>query len=823
MSIRELIGKKIVICDGAMGTMIQEHGINTGEKPEEINFAYPDVIKKIYMDYLEAGSDFVASNTFSANRYKIAGTAYSVEQVVTQAVKIARDAVDEYMKKSLDLKNEDSSNIFKKYVALDIAPIGKLMKPVGDMSFDEAYDIFKEQILAGDKAGADLILFETFTDIHELKAGILAAKEACDLPIFCSVTFQEDKRMLMGTDPLTVVTILQDLGIDALGVNCSLGPKDMVPIVKEILTYSRIPVLVQPNAGLPDYVDGKTVFNVEIKEFTDAMLEMIEAGIAIAGGCCGTNPDYIRELAKKINEKKKDTLFPALSQDIEKERANKAVTSVSSGTKTVVLDDRIRIIGERINPTGKKLLKEALKAEDLAYIENEAINQANVGAEILDINVGLPEIDEKEMMIKVIEKVSSVVNIPLQIDSSSPEVIEAAVRIYNGKPIINSVNGKQEVMDAIFPIVKKYGACVIALTLDENGLPKNAEERIKIAQRIINTAKSYGIGRERIIVDCLTLTVSAQQNAGRDTLEAIRNVKQKFGVKTTLGASNVSFGLPQRKLLNRTFLAMALEAGLDAPITDPLVSEYVDTIRAFETLSCKDIESRDFIAYYSDQEDSHVSKSQSSKNNVAELTLEDIIIKGYEDRAAKATEELLKTMEPLEIVEQKVIPALEVVGKSYEEGKSFLPQLIKSADTVRGAFDVLKAAMEVSGQNISYGKIIVATVKGDIHDIGKNIVKVLLENYGYDVIDLGKDVEIETIVRTAKEQNIKMVGLSALMTTTVVNMDETIKALKEENLDCCTIVGGAVLTPEYAKQIGADFYCKDAMDAVRVANKIFKE
>ncbi|MEG1584393.1 MAG: dihydropteroate synthase, partial [Anaerovorax sp.] len=461
-------------------------------------------------------------------------------------------------------------------------------------------------------------------------------------------------------------------------------------------------------------------------------------------------------------------------------------------------------------------------------VENEAINQVNSGAEILDINVGLPEINELEMMIQTIKKVSSVVDVPLQIDSSSPEVIEAAVRMYNGKPIINSVNGKQEVMDAIFPIVKKYGACVIALTLDENGLPKNTEERLSIAERIIKTAATYGIGTERIIVDCLTLTVSAQQNAGRDTLEAIRQVKKKFGVKTTLGASNVSFGLPERKLLNRTFLAMALEAGLDAPITDPLVPEYVDTIRAFETLSCKDLESKDFIFHYGGTDAANNNQKVASKESLQgqksldELTLEEIIIKGYEDRASKATMELLNTMKPLEVVEQKVIPALEIVGKSYESGKSFLPQLIKSADTVKGAFDVLKAAMATAGENISYGKIIVATVKGDVHDIGKNIVKVILENHGYEIIDLGKDVPIETIVNTAKENSIKMVGLSALMTTTVVNMEATIKALKDAGLDCVTAVGGAVLTPEYATQIGADFYCKDAMDTVRVANKIFK-
>jgi 5-methyltetrahydrofolate--homocysteine methyltransferase len=559
---------------------------------------------------------------------------------------------------------------------------------------------------------------------------------------------------------------------------------------------------------------------VDIDAYVEAMQELLNAGIAIAGGCCGTNPEYIAALVKSVENKD----YPALSADVEKIRIEKAVTAVSSSTETVILDDRIRIIGERINPTGKKLLKEALKAKDLSYIENEAISQVKAGAEILDINVGLPEIDEYEMMLEAIRKVSSVVSVPLQIDSADHRVIEAAARYYNGKPMINSVNGKKESMETIFPIVKKYGACVIALTLDEKGLPKNADERISIVEKIINTAAAYGIGRERIVVDCLTLTVSAQQNAGRDTLEAIRRVKKQYGVKTTLGASNISFGLPERKLLNRTFLAMALEAGLDAPITDPLVPEYVDTIRAFSALSGKDAESKDYICIYgSAQVDGSAAKTpDSSRKEEREVSLEEIIIEGYEDRAAKAAEELLKTKTPLGIVEEIIIPALETVGKDYESGASFLPQLIKSADTVKAAFAVLKEAMKASGENISYGKVILATVQGDIHDIGKNIVKVLLENYGYEVVDLGKDVAIERVVEEAKRGNIRMVGLSALMTTTVVNMEKTIKALKDAGLDCVTAVGGAVLTADYAEKIGADFYCKEAMDTVRVANRIFK-
>lgn len=824
MSITNLFGKKIVICDGAMGTMMQKYGLKTGQLPEALNFTHPEIIRKIYSDYFDAGSDFVSSNTFGANRIKLAESGFTVDEVIFQAVYLAKNEAE---------KAEEKFSV-KKYVALDVAPIGKLMAPVGDLSFDEACDIFKEQIIAGVKAGVDFILFETFTDIYELKAGIIAAKEICDLPIFCSITFQEDGRMLMGTDPITAVNIIQDLGIDALGVNCSLGPKQMIGLIKEILSYSKIPVLVQPNAGLPNIVNGETVFDVNVTEYTQAMIEMLEAGIAIAGGCCGTTPDYIKSLVDKIDSileddtiSKNKKRFPALDENIVEIRASKAITAVSSSVKTVVFDNRIRIIGERINPTGKKLLKEALKSKDLNFIENEAVNQVKAGAEILDINVGFPEIDELEMMLEVIKKVTSVVHVPLQIDSASPKVVEAAVRMYNGKPIINSVNGKQEVMDAIFPIVKKYGACVIALTLDENGIPQNSEERFAIAEKIINTAATYGIGRDRIIVDCLTLTVSAQQNAGRDTLDAIRKIKSKYGVKTTLGASNVSFGLPERKLLNRTFLAMALEAGLDAPITDPLVEEYIDTIRAFETLSCKDLDSRDYIRYYGGNSSPIMEKEEKLKNiksnELSNMPLEEIIINGYVDRSPKATEELLKTMKPLDIVETKIIPALEEVGRLYENGTSFLPQLIQSADTVKGAFSVLKKAMSATGENISYGKVIMATVQGDIHDIGKNIVKVLLENYGYEVIDLGKDVPIEKVVEAAKRQEIKLVGLSALMTTTVENMEKTIKALKDAKLDCLTAVGGAVLTEEYAEKIGADFYCKDAMDTVRVANKIFKQ
>ncbi len=826
---KRLLGRKIIICDGAMGTMLQSKGIDAGPIPELLNFTHVESLQELFEAYYESGSDLVCTNTFGANRLKLKGTGYSVEQVITQAVNIAREVADRYNK---GIKPE-------KFVALDLSTIGKLMEPAGELTFEDAYDIFKEQVIAGAEAGADLIIFETFTDIYELKAAILAAKENCNLPVFCTVTFQDNGRTLMGSDPITAINVLQDLNIDAIGANCSLGPKDMVPIIKEMLKYAKIPVMVQPNAGLPKLVNGQVQYDVKIEEFTEAMLEMIEAGASVVGGCCGTNPQYIKALSKEINRKKligdiKENKYESeLLIDDEEEGAIR-FTAVSSCTKTVFLGDKVSIIGERINPTGKKLLKEALLNQDLSYVENEALAQLQGGADILDVNVGIPGIDEKQMMLSVLKRLSDLTDVPLQIDSADPDVIEAASRVYRGKPLINSVNGKQEVMDRIFPIVKKYGACVVALTLDEKGLPETTEERIAIAEKIIEEAAKYDITRDRILVDCLTLTVSAQQNAGNDTLEAIRQVKALFGVKTTLGASNVSFGLPERKLLNRTFLAMALEAGLDAPITDPTVPEYVDTIRAFEVLSNRDVESARYIQIYGEKNQNtkmaqvqrvKVDSSDSDKNkeeNNLETQMEAIILEGFQDRAAEVTTALLAKYEPLDIVESIIIPSLEKVGKNYEVGDIYLPQLIKSADTVRCAFEIIKPVLEKSGQTMAYGKVILATVQGDIHDIGKNIVKILLQNYGYEVIDLGKDVPIETVVQAAKEEGIKMVGLSALMTTTVVNMEKTIKALRENGLDCVVAVGGAVLTEAYAKDIGADHYCKDAMDTVRVANLVFK-
>lgn len=848
MKITERFNEQIILFDGAMGTMLAQAGLLTVKNPEILNFTHSQSLEDIFTSYFDAGSQVVTTNTFGANRYKTEGCGYQTAELVAQGVKVARQAAKKAEQRLL--AQGASPAEAQKYVALDVAPIGKLMAPYGELTFEEAYDMFREQVTAGEAAGADLILFETFTDIAELRVAILAAKEHTELPVFCTVTFQEDGRMLLGTDPRTMVNIVQDMGVDALGVNCSLGPVQMIPIVEEILAYSRIPVMVQPNAGLPKIQDGQTVYDVSMAEYAESMLTMLEAGIAVAGGCCGTTPEFISTLSnlvKQIGDQEAKRRFPALQG-----RTVAPVTAVSSPTKTVELNGRIRIIGERINPTGKKALKEALKTGDYIYVENEAIRQAEAGADLLDVNVGLPEIDEKQAMLLAVERISAVVDLPLQIDSSNPEVLEAAVRSYPGKAILNSVSGKQSVMDSVFPIAKKYGSCLIALTLDERGLPQNTQERLEIADKIIKTAAEYGIGAERIIVDCLTLTVSAQQSAGLDTLEAIRQVKAQYGVKTTLGASNVSFGLPQRKAVNRTFLAMALAAGLDAPITDPTVADYVQTIRAFEVLSNKDRESMEFIEYCKAHPETPPGKpptgtagsmgtpglagsAGSSGTSGAQkpyggekakgqedMSFSQIILKGYVQRAKPAVAALLETKKPLEIVEQIIIPALTQVGKDYETGVKFLPELIRSADTVQSAFEILRERMKTDGEVICYGRIIVATVQGDVHDIGKNIVKVILENYGYQVIDLGKDVPIETVVEQAKKEDIRMVGLSALMTTTVVNMEATIRELKAAGVRCRVAVGGAVLNETYAMQIGADYYCRDAMDTVRAADEIFK-
>lgn len=778
---------EFLVFDGAMGTMLQQFGMKAGELPESYNIHSPALIKKIHQQYIQAGADVITANTFGANRYKLNHTSFSLEQVIQKGVAIAKETAKGQL------------------VALDIGPLGQLMEPYGTLRFEEAYDVFKEQIIIGAKAGADLILIETMSDLYEAKAAILAAKENTELPIICTMTFQSDGRTLTGTDPLTMVNVLQSLGITALGLNCSLGPKEMMPILSQVLAYSTIPVIVQANAGLPKLVNDETVFDITPEEFQKWAVEMATQGVLLLGGCCGTTPDHIKELKKGLKNVK-----PLPPQ-------GKRITAASSSTYTVTLGREVKIIGERINPTGKKLLKKALVQGDMDYLLKEAINQKEHGAHILDINVGLPEIDEKALMIQAIKEIQGIVTLPLQIDSVVPEVIEAGARICNGRPIINSVNGDDEIMDAIFPIAKKYGCLVIALTLDHKGIPKTGEERLLIAERILKKAKSYGIEKEDMIVDCLVLTASAQQEEVKETIKAVRLVKEKLGVMTTLGISNVSFGLPARGILNRTFLATALSADLDAPILNPMEDDMINTVAAFNLLWNYDKNGTSYIKRYS----AVMTKAPSSppKN----IDLKKAVIDGLKEEGTSLVKELLKNTKGLEIVNQYLIPALDMVGEKYEKGEIFLPQLIQSAEVVKKAFEVIKEDMMKNTENkepIKKGKIVLATVKGDIHDIGKNIVKILLENYGYEVCDLGKDVPIQKVLDTVEEEKVSLVGLSALMTTTVKNMELTIKALKEQYPTCQVMVGGAVLTKDYAAMIGADFYAKDARESVKIAQQV---
>lgn len=790
VGIKKLIGKELIIFDGAMGTMLQKKGLQLGQCPEIFNVENPEVIKFIHQGYIEAGAKVITTNTFGANEKKLRNTRYSVEEVVKAAVKIAKDAIGEK----------------EAYVALDIGPIGELLEPMGTLSFDEAYEIFKRQVLVGVENGVDLILLETMTDLYELKAAILAVKENCSLPIFATMTFESNNRTFTGCTPEAMVLTLEGLGVDALGVNCSLGPKELIPIVERITSISNLPVMVQANAGLPKIRDGKTVFDISTKEFAEGAETFFNLGVSIIGGCCGTTFDYIKEVKEKLNNRS------LVKRTIEYK------SSICSDSRVVCVDG-VRVVGERINPTGKKLFKEALIKGDIDYILKQAITQVDAGAEILDVNVGIPQINEEKVMVRVIKEIQSVIDTPLQIDSTNKEVIEKALRYYNGKPIVNSVNGEDKVLDDILPIVKKYGAAVIGLTLDKNGIPPKAEERVAIAEKIIKRAESYGIRREDIFIDCLVLTASAQQKEVKETLKAVTLVKEKFNVKTLLGVSNISFGLPNRALINESFLALALGAGLDLPIMNPNSEGMMDVIRAYRVLNNEDVGAEKYIEAYAVEKDEGELKKAINENT----DLKVMVIKGLKDDIREATKCLLKTVDELSIVNNYLIPALDEVGYKYEKEIIFLPQLIRSAETVKVAFEVLKESLSKKNvEKISKGKIVLATVKGDIHDIGKNIVKVILENYGYDVIDLGKDVPIERILEIAKTEKPKLVGLSALMTTTLKSMEDTIKAIRREKIDTKIMVGGAVLTPDYAEIIGADYYSKDAKEAVNIAKEIFK-
>lgn len=780
MDFKELIKQGTVLLDGAMGTMLQNAGLEAGAAPELLNIDKPELIEDIHRKYVEAGSQIVYANTFGANRYKLKNN--SVKEIISAGISIAKKACG---KKAL--------------VALDIGPIGQLLEPSGTMTFEEAYDIFKEQIIAG--KSADVIVFETMTDLYELKAAVLAAKENSRQPIVCTMTFEENRRTFTGCCVSSMALLLNGLGVDAVGINCSLGPSQLIPICKELLEWTDMPVVLKPNAGLPDPVTGK--YDVSPEEFAEQMKYAASCGVKIFGGCCGTTPEYISALKKAL--------------DGTEVRRRKALprSAVCTPSRTVVID-RPRIIGERINPTGKKLFKEALRNNDTGYILNQAIEQIRAGADILDVNVGLPEIDEKAMMIKAVKEIQSVTDAPLQIDSTIPEVLEAALRIYNGKPIVNSVNGEESSLETVLPLVKKYGAAVVGLTLDKNGIPPKAEQRFAIAEKILKRAMYYGIPKEDVFIDCLTLTASAEQEAVMETLRALRRVKKELGLKTVLGVSNISFGLPNRPLINQNFLTMALTYGLDLPIINPNVDAMTGAVRAYKLLANIDKNSFDFIAAYNS---AAVQKTENKDEN--NISLEYAVENGLKDESAKATAELLKIADPMEIINGALIPALDKAGEQFEKGTIFLPQLILTAGAAQAAFGVIREKMiSENSSPVSKGKIVLATVKGDIHDIGKNIVKVLLENYGYTVIDLGKDVPCEEVVRAALEHRVKLVGLSALMTTTLKSMEETIRLLRESGSECKVVVGGAVLTPEYAEKIGADFYAKDAKESCDIAKLV---
>ena len=788
---RFLNSKEFVLLDGAMGTLIQKSGVKYDSVPETLNITHPELIESFHKAYADAGSDIVYANTFGANGYKLKESGYSVDEIIKSGVANAKKAI----------QGTDC------LVALDIGPIGQLLEPAGSLSFDSAYDYFKEQIVAGQDA--DVIVFETMTDLYELKAAVLAAKENSDKPIIATMTFERNGRTFTGVSPAAMAVTLTGLGVDALGVNCSLGPDELEGVVSEISKYTDLPLVIKANAGLPD--PNSNEYDILPDKFADCVADLLKYGVKIIGGCCGTTPEYIAEIRKILADK---------SYQPQKKSVDTTVCSAS----TVVEINGPRIIGERINPTGKKLFKQALVDNNIDYILTQALSQVSGGAEILDVNVGHPEIDEKKMMVRVLKAIQSVCDAPLQIDSTKPDVLDSGLRYYNGKPIVNSVNGEEKSLSTVLPLVKKYGASVVGLTLDENGIPKTAEGRFEIAKRIVSRAEELGIDRRDVYIDCLTLTVSAEQDACRETLKALHRVKTELGCKTCLGVSNISFGLPNRELVNRTFLTMALEEGLDLPIINPNVESMTGAVRAYRVLSGIDKNSVEFINAYND-----AAPAVTSAPKNTEVDIFTAVYNGLKSEGAAVTKRLLDTTDAMQIVNEMLIPALDRVGDDFEKNKIFLPQLIQSANTAQECFEVIKNHIsKTSGSPVSKGKIILATVKGDIHDIGKNIVKVLLDNYGYTVVDLGRDVDPQLVVDTAVEQNIKMIGLSALMTTTLKSMEDTIKLIRQtkelQNPDgtskCVVFVGGAVLTEEYAMKIGADYYCKDAKESVDTAKRV---
>lgn len=835
--------KKYILLDSAMGTQLQAGGLPPGAIPEIWGMQHPEIVEEIHRRNIRAGSEVIYTNTFGANRLKLEGSGISVEEVVRANVEAAKRSV-----RGTSVK-----------IALDIGPSGALLKPLGTMAFEEAVDVFREIVTAGEAAGADLVIFETFTDLYEMKAAVLAARENTKLPVWTTMSFEENGRTFLGTDAAAMAMTLEGLGVSALGINCSLGPAEILPIAREMRRWTGLPMIIKPNAGLPDPRTGAYAIGAE--EFAGEMVPFLKMGVRYLGGCCGTTPDFVRALANR--SRAVSEMAGAPESAAASEYASPECRGICSASKVTVLDGRVNVIGERINPTGKKRFQQALRSRDMNYVTELAIQQQEAGADILDINVGVPGLPEAELMAEVVQAVQSVTDLPLQIDSTNPEAVEAGLRVLNGRGIVNSVNGEKEKQDQILPIVKKYGAAVVGLAMDEKGLPKTAEDRVRVARHILDACGAYGIPRADVFIDCLTLTVSAQQDQAMETLRAVERIHRELGLHCVLGVSNISFGLPARAHVTASFLTQAMYCGLDLPIINPNQKAIMDAVASFRALSGADENCSAYIERFAEEERAAKAEGRSGGGSTGHdgtstesggstgqhgggstghdgtstglngapgrsaggeadaARMMEAVLKGRKREAERLTRDFLSAGTPgMEIIDRMIIPALDVVGDRYETGEIFLPQLINAANAACAGLDLIKAGLQEQEAAENRGTILIATVQGDIHDIGKNIVKVVLENYGYRIIDLGRDVKPETIVETARREHVGLVGLSALMTTTVGAMRRTIEAIHEADLPCRIMVGGAVMTADFAKEIGADYYVADAKASCDVAKKV---